>query len=118
MSEWNAKYFDREEFCCSCGCGFDTVDYELLRVLEYMREHFDSPITITSACRCKDHNKKVFGSYASLHLQGRAADIVVKGVPPNVVAELAEQMEVGGLGRYKTFTHIDTRTGHARWSGD
>jgi len=118
MSEWNSKYFTREEFACKCGCGFDTVDFELVRILDYIREHFDSPVTVTSCCRCKTHNKKVFGSYASKHLEGRAADIVVKGVPPLVVAELAEQMEVGGLGRYSKFTHIDSRTGQARWSGE
>jgi len=108
--------FSRWEFACKCGCGYDTVDFELLNILEAIREHFDAPIHINSASRCLRHNMAVRGSTSSLHLISRAADIVVDGVPAYVVAELAEQMGVQGLGRYDEFTHIDTRSsGPARW---
>jgi uncharacterized protein YcbK (DUF882 family) len=116
MSEWDSQYFNREEFACKCGCGLDTVDYELLKVLEYIRENFGEPITINSGCRCPAYNDSLPNSGSmSQHLLGRAADIVVRGVDPQFVYELADQMEVGGLGEYSKFTHIDTRTGHARW---
>jgi uncharacterized protein YcbK (DUF882 family) len=92
------------------------VDSELLRILEEIRAHFDRPITINSACRCADHNRDVGGSDNSQHLYGRAADIVVAGVDPALVAELADQMDCGGVGEYDTFTHIDTRSHQiARW---
>ena len=122
MSEWRSNNFKREEFACKCGCGFDTVDYELIMVLEYIREHFDRPVVIRSGCRCLAHNAAVGGAQpdadgrgGSQHLHGRAADIVVEGIDPQFVYELADQMEVGGLGEYSTWTHIDTRTGYARW---
>jgi uncharacterized protein YcbK (DUF882 family) len=115
MSEWNSPHFTRAEFCCSCGCGFDTVDAELLNCLEYIREHFGEPVTINSGCRCPDYNAEVGGSENSQHLYGRAADISVKDIPVSEVYELANNMEVGGLGEYDTFTHIDTRVGFARW---
>lgn len=114
---WTSPYFLREEFACSCGCGFDTIDYELVKVLEAIRGHFDRPMKVTSACRCESHNRVVGGKSGSFHLKGRAADVQVEGIPPNVVAELADDLGVGGLGRYETFTHIDTRHGNARWSG-
>lgn len=114
---WDAKHFSRAEFACKCGCGFDTPDYELVRSLEVLRAHFDQPVTVTSGCRCTTYNKAVGGSVGSQHLRGRAADVVVKNVPPSVVAELAEQMGLGGVGRYETFTHIDTRRGKVRWNG-
>jgi uncharacterized protein YcbK (DUF882 family) len=115
MSEWASPYFTRAEFSCKCGCGFDTVDYELIKVLEYIREHFDKPVVVNSGCRCPAHNDSVDGSVESQHLLGRAADISVNGVEPALVYELSEQIEVGGLGSYDTFTHVDTRVGYARW---
>ena len=115
MSEWDSQYFQRKEFDCECGCGFNTVDYELIKVLEYIREHFDKPVIVNSGCRCTAHNFDVGGSPGSQHILGRAADIRIAGVDPQLVYELADQMEVGGLGEYSNFTHIDTRSGHARW---
>jgi uncharacterized protein YcbK (DUF882 family) len=115
MSEWNSPHFDRSEFACGCGCGFDTVDAELLNCLEYIREHFDRPVIINSAARCPDHNLACGSNSGSQHLLGRAADIRVDGIEPTLVHELCEQMEVGGLGEYDTFTHLDTRVGFARW---
>jgi len=82
-----SKYFKREEFACSCGCGFSSVDVELLEVLEDVREHFDSPVTINSACRCETHNKTVGGSNNSMHTKGMAVDIVVSDVTPERVQD-------------------------------
>lgn len=112
-----ARYFSRREFACKCGCGFDTVDAELLEVLTVVREHFDAPVTITSGCRCAEHNAAVGGSPNSQHLLGRAADIVVKGVPAIEVYRYLNLVYQGelGLGRYQTFTHVDTRSTAARW---
>jgi uncharacterized protein YcbK (DUF882 family) len=117
MSEWNSPFFTRSEFACKCGCGFDTVDFELIRTLEYIREHFDAPVVITSGCRCKTWNEGCDGRPNSYHLQGRAADFKVISVNAADVQDLADNMEVGGLGRYSNFTHIDTRTAYARWDG-
>ena len=72
-----SEHFSREEMACKCGCGLDTVDAELLSLLEKIRAHFDRPITINSGCRCEAHNRAVGGSKNSQHLIGRAADIVV-----------------------------------------
>ena len=107
-------YFTRDEFACNCGCGFDTVDYQLLDILNQVREHFDSPMTINSGCRCEKHNKKIHGVPASQHLLGRAADVRVKGVTPQLVAEAAAQYGAKGIKTYNTFTHIDTRSGQ-KW---
>jgi uncharacterized protein YcbK (DUF882 family) len=113
-----SEHFDRSEFRCECGCGFDTVDTDLLRILEVIRSHFDRPITINSGCRCPSHNFAVGSGDNSQHLYGRAADIVVSGIDPSLVYELVDQMGIGGAGEYDTFTHVDSRTnGPARWEG-
>lgn len=113
-----STHFSRREFACKCGCGYDTVDVQLLEACEAVRQHFGAAVTITSGCRCAAHNARVKGSPKSQHLLGRAADIVVKDVPAADVAHYLERAFLGryGIGRYPTFTHIDTRGSMSRWS--
>ncbi len=113
------RHFSRSEFACKCGCGFDTVDVDTLALLESIREHFMSPVTITSACRCADHNAAVGGAKHSQHVYGRAADIKVTGVSPLEISWFAESLipDSGGIGVYQNFCHLDTRTAKARWNG-
>ncbi len=89
----------------------------MVRKLQLFRDRLGKPITITSGYRCPAHNKAVGGAKESQHLLGKAADIVVKGMSPATVAEHAEAIGFGGIGRYATFTHVDVRAGRARWSG-
>ena len=114
-----SKNFSREEFACKCGCGFDTVDIELIGVLESVRAEFKAPILVTSGCRCLKYNQSVSGAADSQHTKGRAADIVVSGVSaPSVYAFLCiAYPSKFGFGRYDGFTHVDTRTNNARWNG-
>lgn len=46
-----------------------------IHVLEPLREHFNCPITISSAYRCQALNKAVGGVATSQHMTGEAADI-------------------------------------------
>lgn len=110
-----SEHFSRHEFACKDGCGFDTVDVALIEWLEKIRRHFRAPVRISSGCRCEKYNAKVGGAIKSQHMRGRAADITVRGVAPQAVADYAESIGVPGVGRYITFTHIDSRSGVARW---
>lgn len=112
-----SAHFSRHEMACECGCGFDTMDVELLTVLEIIRQHFDAKVKITSGCRCVDHNSEVGGSGNSQHLYGRAADIQVEGVSARRVANYIDKIwpDSYGLGRYPTWVHIDSRSTKARW---
>lgn len=109
--------FNRSEFACKCGCGFETVDSELLKVLETVRSHFNNPVTITSGCRCSLHNSNVGGADNSKHLQGIAADIKVKDVPPESVYNFINKHAPNkyGVGLYDDWVHIDVRRIKARW---
>ena len=110
-------HFSRYEFACKCGCGFDTVDVELLRILEIERTHYGKPITITSGCRCPAHNKKTGGSPNSQHLYAKAADFIVEGVPADKVFKRLNSLypDKYGLGEYSTWTHADSRDLPSRW---
>jgi len=114
-----SEHFERWEFACRCGCGLDTVDAELIAVLEDLRACLRGrPITITSGCRCLVHNLQEGGSPDSEHTRGKAADIRIDGVPASTVADCLEDKYPGryGIGRYDWGTHIDVREGCARWN--
>ena len=80
------KNFKMSELKCKCGgkyCNGYPVgfSYELLRQLQEIRNHFNSPVIITSAVRCQRHNDSLKGSVKnSKHIQGRAVDFYVKGI--------------------------------------
>lgn len=82
--------------------------------LQVIRTFFAKPLIINSGFRTPEHNKEVGGASKSLHLQGKAADIVIEGVRPYAIQEALEDWD-GGLGLYKTFTHVDIRGHKARW---
>jgi uncharacterized protein YcbK (DUF882 family) len=135
MDFWdNIKGFERKEFACKDGCGFDSVDVELLSVLMLMRSHFgkelgyETSIHINSPNRCVAHNEKIQKQYnpnyvafssKSTHMYGIAADIVVRGVHADLVADYLEGRYPNkyGIGRYSNpgRIHIDVRAAKARW---
>lgn len=136
-----APKFKRSEFACKCGCGFDTVDYELLTALTRYRNYLSTlyagmsiSIVINCGCRCKNHNdalrklhKETGGKQGeatavnSQHIYGRAVDmkVFVDSVllsPQAVHDHFNLYHNHFGLGNYSTFTHIDCRSiGKARW---
>jgi len=112
-----SEHFDRLEFSCSCQCGFSAVDVDLLAILEDVRSYFGVPVNITSACRCTNHNNSIGGALGSYHVKGMAADIQVRGVDPDYVADYIESNHPTklGVGRYDSFTHLDVRAIKARW---
>ncbi len=95
--------------------------YDLADQLQILRDGLSAPITITNAYRCESHNKAVGGSKNSQHLQGKAADLQIKGIDPEdlhftIEAFISERIMLeGGLGLYKTFVHYDIRKEKARW---
>jgi uncharacterized protein YcbK (DUF882 family) len=112
-----SKNFSRSEFRCKCNeCNFETVDVELVNVLQDVRDHFRSLVKINSACRCPVHNAKVGGAKRSKHLLGIAADIAVKGHSPEEVYSYISDKYEGKFGvmEYNTFVHVDVRRAEYR----
>lgn len=111
-----SEHFTSGEFACKC-CGKYIENSELLFVLEDVRKHFGTAVTITSGTRCAKHNKEVGGAPLSQHVLGTAADIKVKGITPVAVAQYLELKypKKYGVGVYKSWTHVDVRTVRARW---
>lgn len=113
-----SRYFRRSEFACRCGCGADTVDAELVALLNRIREHFDAPVIVNSGMRCPIYNAIVGGSENSFHLRGKAADIVIRGESPKEIRDFVDSIDRSryGVGIYPRFTHVDVREHAARWA--
>lgn len=114
-----SQNFKVREFACKDGSEAVFVSMELVELLQKIRNHFNKPVTINSAYRTHSHNKKVGGEKTSQHLYGIAADIVVRDVSPQRVAEYADDIlcDSGGIGVYDTFVHVDVRKNKSRWKG-
>lgn len=113
-------HFKVKEFRCHDGSDTIFVSQELVEVLEKIRVHFGKAVTINSGYRTDYHNDRTKDAAKfSQHKYGLAADITVKGIAPKEVAEYAETILVGmgGIGIYKSFTHIDVRKTKSRWNG-
>lgn len=114
-----STHFIVKEFACKDGSDAVLVAPRLVMVLQSIRSHFGAAVTINSGYRTPQYNTKVGGVAHSQHCYGTAADIVVKGQTPEAVAAFARTLmpDWGGVGVYKSFTHIDVREARADWTG-
>ena len=116
-----STHFKVKEFACKDGSDAVLVAPRLVMVLETIRTHFGTAVTINSAYRTPQYNAKVDGAAHSQHCYGTAADITVRGQDPAGVAAYARSImpDWGGVGIYakKGFTHIDVRETPANWLG-
>jgi uncharacterized protein YcbK (DUF882 family) len=92
-----------------------------LRVLDKMSSSMRRPISsLLSIYRSPSYNRAVRGKSRSYHMQNIACDVQFKGVSPRTVAAVARKLRSqgvynGGVGRYSSFTHVDTRGFKADW---
>ena len=86
---------------------------KLIDVLAWVRSADGvAPVLINSWYRDREYNEAIGGVSHSMHLTLGAADIVKVGWTPSDVADLLEGHRAKtllGIGRYKSFTHVDIR---------
>ncbi len=115
-----SKNFKVKEFRCKDGSDKILIDVDFVwHKLQKIRDHFNTPVTISSAYRTEAYNAspKVRGAKNSYHLQGRAFDIVVKGHTPLEVARYAQTLGIQGIIQHNGFVHVDSRTARY-WARD
>ncbi|MBL1294481.1 MAG: hypothetical protein COB61_011515 [Thiotrichales bacterium] len=136
-----SKNLSRHEFACRCGCGYDTVDFGTVVMIQGAVDHFSSKfnapakVDIRGGNRCKKHNEFVQKKYnpkyiafssKSTHMDAKAGDIKIfclKGgdwiqVDPNEVYDYFDKKypKSAGVGKYHNRTHVDSRNKKARWT--
>lgn len=77
----------------------------------------DEPVHILSGYRTPETNAKMRRrspgvAKFSLHMEGRAADLYIPGIPVDKLHQAAVDMHAGGVGLYSNsnFVHVDTGT--------
>jgi hypothetical protein len=117
-------HFSWTEACCRhCGRIPDAAAVqETAEWMESVRAALGGRIIhVNSWCRCPVHNLAVGGAPNSYHLRGWAVDITVHGLTPAQTHAACAKHQgagklIGGLGRYKSFCHVD-RGPARRWNG-
>jgi uncharacterized protein YcbK (DUF882 family) len=93
-----------------------TMDMRLLDLVHLIQQDLgdDAPVVLTNGYRSKATNARIRqAASGSLHVQGQALDIThPRGAA--VLHRAAAGITQGGLGRYRTFVHIDTGP-NRRW---
>ena len=107
------KYFTNEEITCKCNCGSNWMSDELKLKLDELREEAGIPITLTSACRCRDHNSNEGGKDDSAHISEEynpceAVDIeTIYSRNRYKILNTAIRIGFHRIGIAKTFIHLD-----------
>jgi hypothetical protein len=101
-----------------------------LLVIDEIRERAGSPVTITSAYRSPAYNRAVGGESASFHMRNVAVDIQCATLSASALWKIAVGLRgkkfklpgnggdflfKGGIGKYPSFVHVDTRGYNANW---
>ena len=104
-SPW--KYFDREEFKCTC-CNQNRISSELVDMLDKARGRSGVPFRVSSGFRCETQNRRKNGKRRSSHLDGFASDLICPSgsIKASIVASLFS-VGIKRVGIYKTFIHAD-----------
>ncbi len=88
-------------------------------VADEARRRLGKPLGINSAYRSPAYNRAISGARLSQHTRGAALDL--SGSPAalhKVLTQMrSEGLFRGGIGRYKTFCHVDVRGRNADWQG-
>jgi hypothetical protein len=91
----------------------------VVKIADEARHRLGKPLRINSGFRSAAYNRAIRGAANSLHTKAAALDL--SGSPATLHRILTEMRREGlfrgGLGRYKTFTHVDVRGKNADWQG-
>jgi len=91
----------------------------VVKIADEARHRLGKPLKINSGFRSVAYNRAIRGAANSLHTKAAALDL--SGSPATLHRILTEMRREGlfrgGLGRYKTFVHVDVRGKNADWVG-
>lgn len=124
------KHINARELRCKCGGTHNiTINTDLLDKQEKLISLIGAKyIYISSANRCKTHDKNVGGNGYGLHTTGKAIDAMYvdefgKTIDPRAVAAAMQEIGFTGIGRINNqYIHGDVGTlaehGGMKWLGD
>lgn len=106
------RYFSPEEFTMDGKVVFDWMDATFLIKLDECRHLANVTFKLSSSYRSTEKNKAVGGAKNSMHLKGRAVDILVSSDSQRwAIVNAAVQLGLS-VGIMKNAVHIDNRDGN------
>ncbi|MFN7163854.1 MAG: D-Ala-D-Ala carboxypeptidase family metallohydrolase [Hyphomonas sp.] len=119
MAGWRWPHFTPLELACKCparGCrGEYWHDPVFLDGLEALRAAAGRPLRINSGHRCSVRNHLAGGAPRSRHRR-IAVDIALRNHDRHALMEAAAGCGFTGIGRGRTFLHLDRRPIPATWT--
>lgn len=91
------------------------INPELFLLLDTVRSQLganERPFRLVSGYRSLEYNRLLRArsglvAKKSYHLRGMAADIQLDGVELTAISDVAKRLNVGGVGNYEQFVHLD-----------
>ena len=120
-NEYVTEHFKFSECRCPCCDMLKIIPGFFLHMewLERMRQELGFAMVINSGYRCLSHNRAVNGRPKSWHLlfatDVRAEDNDERKIL--LIYRKALEMNWGGIGKHRTFVHLDLRPEEMRWRG-
>jgi len=120
------EYFRISDFDCHDGTPvpqrvYDDLRHHVVSILTPLREASGGPVGINSGHRPSAYNASIGGATNSQHIydknNGTATDVVSSRWSPSKVYDFLDNLGADGLGRYSSFTHVDSRGYRSRWNG-
>ena len=119
-ARWPWRHFSPEELA-SPRTGEVRTAVDAGDRLDALRTEIGWPLSLNSAYRDPIHNALIGGAPRSRHKTGHAFDVRVAVLRDPGLARAVFEAAVGlgfrGIGRYRTFVHLDVRRRAARWWG-
>lgn len=112
-----SRNFRLREALCHDGEPVAVIHPATLLLAQAVRDEVGGPIRIHSWFRTKAHNAAVGGKDNSTHLYGMAFDWSPVEGSVKDWANVFRGWEIGGVGIYETFIHLDVYGEHRRWHG-
>jgi hypothetical protein len=92
----------------------------LWKAVDQLRKYAGTRIIISSAYRSPRYNKAIGGSKRSFHMAFLAADLIPVDITPKELHDKVLEFRrkgnfKGGVGKYKSFVHVDVRGTNVNW---
>lgn len=120
--ENNIRNFKPSEFVCP-HCKQLKIDPRIVKIIQYIRDKYNKPITVTSAYRCPEYNSQIGGVPNSAHVRGYALDISCTTSQDRYrLLNILLNMGLPRIGIASNFIHIDIdpdkyeKTGNVIWT--
>lgn len=112
-----SRNFRLHEAQCSDGTDIVYVHPALLCLMQKVRDEY-GPLQVNSLFRSRAFNTSIRGSKKSKHLLGMAVDVMPLEMKlERFTEEISKWDNIGGIGIYRTFIHLDVYGNNRRWNG-